>query len=316
VSRVLVTGGFGFLGSWVADHFADLGHDVSILTRTPHPEHGAWNDRFRVFVGDISSEEHPREAYEGVDLVVHAAAMNAQEAAAHERAAILVNGFGTRNALMAAREAGVRRFICMSSIHVYGALEGGRIDETTPPRTVSDYAISKLLGEGYCYREARRGDIEVFVLRPANGFGVPRFPSADCWMLVVPDFCRRAVEEGRIVLTSPGTQERDFLTLSDIVRAIQLLAEAPAPGRDAGDIIFNVGGGNSIPVRRLAEMVAEIYAEEFGSSVPIELPEGSDDALPGRPMKYGFERIAALGYRPEGDLRAEMRGIMRMLRGR
>ncbi len=310
--RILVTGGLGYLGSHISASFADAGHDVAVLTNAVHPELADFAARFDVFIADISEERHAPEAYEGVELVVHAAAMNAQQCSADPRRAVLVNGLGTRNVLAAATEAGVRRAVFLSSIHVYGPIDGGgRIDERTPAAPVSDYAITKLLGEGYCQQAAHRGSLEAFVLRPSNGFGAPLHSCADCWMLVVPDFCRRAVTEGRIVLTSAGTQQRDFLTLSDIVQGIQMLAAAPWP--PDGGIAYNIGGAMSISVLEMAEQVAEVYCEESGTDVPIVLPEGAIGAPWGTPVDYGIERISALGYQPRGDFREEIRRMLRVL---
>jgi UDP-glucose 4-epimerase len=310
--RVLVTGGFGYLGSHISDSFARAGHDVAVLTNVVHPDLADFAARFEVFTADISEEGAARDACEGAELVVHAAAMNAQQCAADPRRAVAVNGWGTRNVLVVAADAGVRRVIYLSSIHVYGPIDrGGRIDESTPAAPVSDYAITKVTGEGYCQQATHRGTLEALVLRPSNGFGAPLHACADCWMLVVPDFCRRAIQEGRIVLTSAGTQQRDFLTLSDIVQGIQVLAEASEPA--SGGIVYDVGGGASISVRGMAEQVAEVYREEFGSEVPIVLPAGAENAPDGVPVENGIERISALGFRPKGDFREEIRRILRLL---
>ena len=311
--RVLVTGGLGYLGARIADHFRREGHDVAVLGRSGHPEYGAWLDGLRVIAADVADAAAVAGCCEGIELVVHAAAVNAQQAAADPRRAVLANGLGTRNVLAESSRAGVRCFLYMSTIHVYGPLTGGRIDEATPPRPVSDYAVSKLLGEGYCYRASAATPMSVAVLRPSNGYGAPLFPSADCWMLVINDFCRRAVEQGEILLTSAGTQRRDWVALSDIVRAVRLLASPELPKEPLGGMVYDVGAGNSVSVREIADMVASVFAEEFGRAVPVHVAPDAPAAAPGGPMDYGSERIAALGFVPVAEMREEIRAILRFV---
>lgn len=310
---VLVTGGLGYLGARVTDHFRRAGHRVSVLGRSGHPEYGEWLEGLRVIRADVSDPASVAGCCEGIELVVHAAALNAQQAAADPRAAVLVNGYGARNVLEEAAQAGVRRFLYMSTIHVYGPLAGGPLDEGTPPRPVTDYAVSKLLGEAYCYRASATTPMSVAVLRPSNGYGAPLFASADCWMLAINDFCRRAVEHGEILLKSAGTQQRDFVALADIVRAIELLAAPELPKEPLREIVYDVGAGNSVSVRELADVVASVFAEEFGRTVPVHV---APDAVPtpaGKPMEYGTSRISSLGYRPTADMREEIRCILRFL---
>jgi UDP-glucose 4-epimerase len=312
---VLVTGGLGYLGAHVARHFRLRGDRVTVLGRSAHPEYGSWLEGFRVVEADVADAASLAGCCEGIDVVVHAAALNAQQAAADPRAAALVNGLGTRNVLDEAARAGVKRFVFLSTIHVYGPLAGGRIDEGTPPRPVSDYAISKLSAEGYCYRYAATTPLSVAVLRPSNGYGAPLFASADCWMLVINDFCKRAVERGEILLTSAGTQQRDFVALSDIVQAVDLVADPALPKEPLDAMVYDVGGCNSISIRSLADLVAAVYAEEFGRDVPVRIAEDAAPGGLGVPVSYGIDRIAALGYEPRADMREEIRAILRFVAG-
>ena len=313
--RVLVTGGFGYLGSHLTDSLAAAGHTVRVLERRLPASPSAWQQRFETFVGDVSDPASLPPAFEGVEAVVHAAALNAPSCAADPEAAVRVNGLGTRNVLAAAAAAGARRAVYLSSIHVYGPLAQDVIDEATPTRPVSDYAITKLLGESYCGQAVTRGEIEALVVRFSNGYGAPLSMDADCWMLAVPDFCRQAYERGEIVLQSAGTQQRDFLTLAEEVAAVRLLIEeAPSPKRVA-DVVYTAGGGCSRSMREVAELVADVYRERFGREAVIRLPEGAYAAPAEPPVDYRFERLAALGYRPEGDMRAQVDALFTLLAG-
>jgi len=195
---------------------------------------------------------------------------------------------------------------------VYGR-EAGTFDESLPARPVSDYGISKAAGEGQCFRAAHAGDLEVFVPRFANGFGVPLALSASCWMLAFPSFCRSVVQTGRIVLKSPGMQQRAFVPFPDMLDAIELLLGTPALPAGDTDIAFNVGGGRSMSMRDAAHLVAEQYEALTGRAAAIDLPAGAEDAPAQAAVDYRFDRIAALGYRPSHDLADEVRGTLEML---
>jgi UDP-glucose 4-epimerase len=311
--NVLVTGGLGYLGAHVVEHFRRRGDSVTVLGRSKHPEYAEWLRGLRFVEADVADPASLARSCDGIDVVVHAAALNAQQAAEDPRSAVLVNGLGARNMLDEAARAGVGRFVYLSSIHVYGPLDGGRIDESTPPRPVSDYGISKLLGEGYCYRACATTPLSVAVLRPSNGYGAPLFPSADCWMLVINDFCRRAVERGEILLKTAGTQQRDFVALSDVVRAIDVVARREGPKEPLDAMVYDVGGRSSLTIRQLADLVASVYAEEFGREVPVRVAADAAPASPQSPMAYGIERISALGWEPVADMREEVRAILRFV---
>lgn len=312
--KVLVTGGLGYLGAHVTRHFLAEGHDVTALTRTGHPDVAAQLPGVRVLTADLTDPRTLDGCCAGVDLVVHAAALNAQQSAANPRAALLVNGLGTRGMLAEAARAGVPRFLYLSTIHVYGPLATHRLDESVPPRPANDYAVTKLAGESYCGQASAVTPLSVAVLRPSNGYGAPVAMSADCWMLAVNDFCRRAVEQGEIVLTSAGTQQRDFVALADIVRAVALLAD-PALGKEPLDeMVYDVGGNNSHSIREVADLVAAVFAEEFGREVPVRVAATAPPAAGHEPrIGYGMTRIERLGYRPAASMREEIRGILRFL---
>lgn len=309
--RVLVTGGFGYLGAQVVRRFVERGDRVRALDRGMRAEHVEWAREAGVEVvqGDVTDPASLTGVAAGIDVVVHCAALNMQACAADPALGMRVNALGTRNLLSEAAASGAGRFVYVSTIHVYGALAGERVKESHPTAPVSDYGVTKLAGEGYCHEFAAAGCIETAVLRPANGFGPPVFASADCWMLAVNDFCRTAYETGEIVLQTPGTQRRDFLALSDTVRAIETLADAEAPGggRTAG--VYNAGAGLSLTIRGLAAEVASVCEEAYGRPVAVRLPDGSAALSDDAPVDYRFDRIAALGFAPATDLRAGIRAV-------
>ncbi len=311
--RVLVTGGFGYLGAQAARRFGQRGDSVRVLSRTADGERAAWalDNGFEVVLADIFEAEELRGCCDGMDVVIHAAALSQPACADDPARGLAINALGTRNVLEEAALSGVGRFVLLSSIHVYGALAGGVVDESTPTRPVTDYGVTKLAAEGYCHEFAACAVRSVSILRPANGFGPPVFPSADCWMLAVNDFCRTAYRTGEIVLRTPGTQQRNFLALSDTVRAIETVADAAAgeltpAGRAA---VLNVGAGVSLSIRELARVVAAVCEEVYGRPVAVSAPEGTEALPDDPPVDFRYERIAELGFAPATDLRSQIRVV-------
>lgn len=309
--RIAITGAFGYAGAHLTARLLARGDDVSAVSIAPAaadlPEVIA---RVPTRIADVADPRALAGAFAGCEVVVHAAGLPAAACERLPSEALRVNARGTRAVLDEARWSGVRRVVFFSTAHVYGELKGV-IDESTALDPRTPYAVSKAAGERECLEAALAGDLEVFVLRFSNGFGAPLALSADCWSLAFPSFARSAAETGRIVLKSAGTQPRDFLTLSDMVAAVECVLAAPAPAPHAS--VFNAGGGRSLTMREAAAMVARACEELGGAPPAVDLPEGSEGAPPEPPLEYRSERLAALGWRPSGDLMAEVRAILRML---
>jgi len=109
--RMLVTGGFGYLGSHLSNYFLNKGHRVKILSRTIHPELSEWSRQFEVVIGDVSEYSSIENCCQGIDVVIHTAALNEVDCRVKHKEALLVNGYGTRNLLEDAFRNKVKKFI-------------------------------------------------------------------------------------------------------------------------------------------------------------------------------------------------------------
>ena len=244
--RLLITGGFGYLGGRFAQFLAtQAGYEI-ILGSRQQTEPPAWLPQARVVQTPWSSLSALEHICTGVDAVVHMAGMNAQDCAADPARAVEVNALATARILQAAIRRGMKRFIYLSTAHVYGSPLRGVISEKTCPVSLHPYATSHRAGEDVVRAAHQRGDIEGIVIRLSNAYGAPVHPNATCWMLLVNDLCLQAVTTGHLVLRSAGLQRRDFVTITDADRAIAHLIYLPA--QDIGDGIFNIGGACPITV--------------------------------------------------------------------
>ena len=306
-SEILVTGGFGYLGGRIAEHFRCQGYPVAILGLLPQPEVMEWAKRFDVRIADITKPESLRGTVRPGSAVIHLASVNQQLCEKDPYQGVLVNGLGTFSLLEEARDSKATRFIYFSTFHVYGRVNRKEIDEETIPCPVLQYGISHLLGEMFVCQARARG-LQAVSLRPTNGYGAPAHPWADCWMLALNDFCRSAVQRSRIVLASSGEQRRDFVSIEDIVQAVELLlgmASLPDP-------VYNVGGDNVLSIRELAHRVVEVARRDYGRAVELEVPSrGSPSPTPWVPFRCDL--IKKLGYRPQDRTAEAVRGLFSLL---
>lgn len=311
--RVLVAGGFGYLGSHVSHHFFNRGHEVRILSRTSHPELSEWSQQFEVVEGDISDYSSIENCCRGVHVVINAAALNEVECKTKHRESLLVNGLGTRNLLEDAYQNNVKRFIYFSTFHVYGIPKTEVITEETLPNPVNNYAITHHLAERYCRQFEAEKKVKSYILRISNGYGAPLFRSINRWSLVLNDLCSMAFARQNIVLKSRGTQERDFVGIKDILQGVEIFVERDV--EDQGDNVYNVGGGQNVAIISLARAVAEVYIERYSKDIEVEISKDAIEPDIKMPFKFSIDKLSQLGYQPTSVIKDEINNIFKLLEG-
>lgn len=292
---VLVTGARGYLGGRLVVDMAARGWSV-IGTSRGHllPPQG-WPDVPLVGLDPLQQDEDDIVAMlRQVDSVVHLAAPNEILSTRDPVAAQMSGGVGGLKLLRAATKAGCRRFVFLSTIHVYGAPLCGRIVETDLPKPMHPYAINHRAMEDYVLLAQAKGDIEAMVLRLSNGIGAPAWGDVDRWTTVGNDLCRQAVETGRVVLHSSGRQWRDFIVLCDFVAAIRHVLTME---RDKiGEGLFNLGG--QLPLRMIDVALAVSRRAEVMLDHPVPVTHGAVTGEDPSPIAYCIDRIAATGFTP------------------
>lgn len=297
--RVLITGGRGYVGGRVVRALRAHGDfDVIVGSRRG----GA------VVAMDWRDAESLRRACAGVDTVLHFAAMNEIDAARDPAAALEANGVATVRLLEAAVSCGVRRFLYLSTAHVYGPLVG-HIDESSPPRPRHPYATSHRAAEDVVLAAHALSRIDGLVLRLSNSFGAPVDPEVDRWSLLVNDLCRQVATRGVLVLKSPGLQRRDFVPLGDVVRAV--VHVLGLDWRSFGEPILNVGGQWAPTIYEMTQLVARRCEAIFGIAPRIERLDPSPGDAP-EALDYDIDRLLATGFSLGGDAAAEIDDTLRL----
>jgi UDP-glucose 4-epimerase len=288
---ILITGGAGFIGSHLAEHF-HRERPVRVLDNfhTGHRRNLAGLD-VELIEASITDRAAVRSAMQGVEYVFHLAAMvSVPESVQRPHECLEVNGTGLLNVLEEAAAAGVRKLCFSSSAAVYGENPVTLKREDLPPDPRSPYAITKLDGEYYCRLMTAAGRLETVSLRYFNVFG-PRQDPHSAYASAVPIFIRQALADRPLTIFGDGLQTRDFIDVRDIVAANVFVATQPGLTG-----VFNVGYGGEITILNLAHRIIRAT----GSNSTLQ-------HLPGRPgdVRHSCASIAklrAVGFRPAGNL--------------
>lgn len=264
--RILITGGFGFIGGRLGQHLYQADHQIILGSRNPsNPP--SWLPYAKVVKTDWSDARALEQICNGVDVVIQAAGLNAQDCAADPVAALEINGLATARLIASATRAGVKRFIYLSTAHIYASPLVGIVSEDICPNNLHPYATSHLAAESAVLGASQRKEIEGLVLRLSNVFGAPAHTDANCWMLLANDLCRQAVQTRKLVLRSKGLQKRDFIAMTDVCSAIEHLSIGAK-----GTYVINVGSGASQSVVQMAQFIQQRCLILLGYEPALEFP--------------------------------------------
>jgi nucleoside-diphosphate-sugar epimerase len=297
----LVTGGAGFIGSSIVAELARHGERVRVLDNLSTGRRdnlGPFLERIDFIEGDLRDLPTVRQAVEGVDYVLHHAALaSVQRSVDDPLATHAANTTGTLHLLVAARDTGVRRVVYASSSSIYGDSPTLPKREDMLPRPKSPYAVSKLTAAHYCQAFTEVFGLETVSLRYFNVFG-PRQDPTSQYAAVVPLFITAMLQGESPVVYGDGHQSRDFTFVSNVVRANLLAATAP----NVGGRVFNVACGQRYTLLDLIATLNDILDTRI---TPIHTAPRPGD------VRHSLADITAaqeaLGYRVEVDFHEGLR---------
>ncbi|TSC68092.1 MAG: NAD-dependent epimerase/dehydratase [Parcubacteria group bacterium Gr01-1014_72] len=251
-SKVVVTGGAGFIGSHLVDALVLKGFEVHAIDNLVAGKRENVNSKAVLHTADIRDLEAIRSIIAGARYVFHLAALpRVQFSIKHPRETNEANVGGTLNVLIASAEAKVKRFVYGSSSSAYGGQTTLPLREGMTPHPKSPYGLQKLIGEEYCRVWSAVYDLPTVSLRYFNVYG-PGQPSEGAYALVIAKFLKQRQEGKPLTITGDGKQTRDFTHVRDVVRANLLAAKSPKVGK--GEVI-NIGAGRNVSVNRIAELI-------------------------------------------------------------
>ena len=254
--RILVTGGAGFIGSNLADAFLDSGHEVRVLDDLSTGFAEYVPARADLIEGSVSDRDAVVKAVDGMEIVVHLAAHRAVLRSVEDPLTTdTANTHGTLTVLKSALDAGVRRVIYASSSSVYGLDPPMPTPETSLPKPLSPYGVTKLAGEHYARVFAELYGMETVSFRYFNVYG-PRQRPDSAYAAVIPLFLQALRSGERPVVHGDGGQSRAFTYIDDIVAANLAAAAGPA-GACAGQV-YNIANAESHSLLELLDILGRI----------------------------------------------------------
>jgi nucleoside-diphosphate-sugar epimerase len=258
----LVTGGAGFIGSHIAEELVKRGGRVRVIDNLSTGKRENLQhlmSKIEFIEGDLRDQEATARAVDGVDFVMHQAAIPSVPRSIQDPKGCTENNLnGTLHLLLAARDAGVKRVVYASSSSVYGDSPTLPKSEDFPPAPLSPYAASKLAGEYYCQVFSQVYGLETVCLRYFNVFG-PRQDPLSLYAAVIPAFIASALTKKPLVVYGDGEQTRDFSFVANVVQANLLACEADGV---VGETL-NVGGGTQTSLNQLVKELRAIVTTDL-----------------------------------------------------
>lgn len=307
--KVLVTGGAGFIGSNLCEHLLKEGHTVRCLDNFSTgkienllPLLEAYPDRFKLVVGDIRNLEDCRKAVEGMEYVLHEAALGSVPRSIKDPVTTNeVNISGFLHMLVAARDAGVRRFVFAASSSTYGDCTSLPKVEEVIGRPLSPYAVTKYVNELYADVFARTYGMEYIGLRYFNVFGRRQDPFG-AYAAVIPLFVKKLMAHESPTINGDGEYSRDFTYIDNVIQMNMRALTTTCP--EAVNQIYNTAFGERTTLNQLVDFLKEAlaaYDPAIALIEPVYGPNRAGDIPHSLACVDKARRL--LGYAPEFSMK-------------
>ena len=306
VKSILITGGAGFIGSNLCEYFLSKGHQVTCLDNFATGHRHNLKDfmehpNFRLIEGDIRDLSDCQKAVQGVDYVLHQAALGSVPRSIKDPVTTNdVNVSGFLNMLVAARDAKAKRFVYAASSSTYGDSQGLPKVEDVIGKPLSPYAITKYVNELYADIFSRTYGLETIGLRYFNVFGRKQDPKG-AYAAVIPKFVMQLMQLESPVINGDGNYSRDFTYIDNVIQMNELAMTTQNPA--AVNTVFNTAYGDRNTLNNLVD-----YLKEFLSAYNPKIADVAIDHGPNRAgdIPHSLASIdkakTLLGYDPKFSL--------------
>ncbi len=305
--KILVTGGAGFIGSNLCENLINDGHQVRCLDNfaTGHfhnIEPLMSHPNFDLLVGDIRDLDTCRQAVEGMEYVLHEAALGSVPRSINDPITtneVNINGF--LNMLVASRDAGIKRFVYAASSSTYGDSTNLPKVEDIIGKPLSPYAITKYVNELYADVFHKTYGLDTIGLRYFNVFGRKQDPNG-AYAAVIPKFVIQLMQYENPVINGDGTYSRDFTYIDNVIQMNKLALQTG--NKEALNQVYNTAYGDRTNLNELTQLLKE-YLSEFDKKIArIEIKHGPIRAGDIPHSLASIDKAKRLlGYQPEFDIK-------------
>jgi len=257
----------------------------------------------KVIIGDIRDESIISDlAEKQFDVVIHLISLDHHKSEDNPNFVSSINVMPIWNLLDKLTKNGLKKFIYLSTIHIYGELPKEIITEDHDSIPLNAYGLTHLLSENICNYYNQKTETKCINVRLSNSYGSPVFSENNCWWLVINDLCKTAFSKNEIKLLSDGSPHRDFIHSSDICRAIEILIEA----KDSfNQNIFHLASGETLTILELAYAIREVFKNRYQKEINICLSDDSISVKTRNEERFAIDitRINELGFKPKTPLK-------------
>lgn len=308
MKKVLITGGCGYLGGRLSQYLAENEYSVTVFDGFDPSEYNQWTSLMEeIIVGDIRDEIKVSKLVEkDFDTVIHLISLDHRRSENNPDFVSSINVIPTWNLLDKFSRKGLKKFIYFSTIQVYGKIPHKIITEKYSPFPINTYGLTHLLSENICNYFNRKTDTTCINIRLSNSYGSPVFKENNCWWLVVNDLCKMAIKQNKIQLLSNGLPQKDFIHVSDVCRAVDVLITSNNFLKRR-DNVLHIASGNTLAILELAYKVKEVFKKRYQKEIPVILPndyisEEPDEYTKGEKFVINTLKMGHLGFCPTTDL--------------
>ena len=301
--KILITGGAGFIGSNLCEYFINKGHQVVCLDNfaTGHLHNldsVIKHPNFTLIEGDIRNIEDCQKAVQGVNYVLHQAALGSVPRSLKDPITTNeVNVSGFLNMLVAGRDAKVKRFIYAASSSTYGDSQGLPKVEDVIGKPLSPYAITKYVNELYAEIFSKTYGIETIGLRYFNVFGRKQDPNG-AYAAVIPLFVKQFMNLESPIINGDGNYSRDFTYIDNVIQMNELAMLTENP--EAVNIVYNTAYGDRTTLMQLVQLLKDNLAQFNPKIAEVEVLHGPNRAGDIPHSLASIEKAKKnLGYNPK-----------------
>lgn len=261
--NILITGGYGLIGSWLTRYFLNDNSNIYILT---NKKNAFFSGRVNeIFIDITNYKELEKKLNFEFDYCLHLASFDNYESLEGIKKSIDVNVLGTRNLLETLQGRNIKKFVYFSTYHVYSQLSG-EISENYPTYPKSDYGLSHLFAEKYIKMFEHKLNFPTVIFRTSNTYGCPLYTTEKTWNTILNDFCLGAFQKNEITLNSNGFIYKDFIWLQDICEVTKALLD-----QNSGENrTYNLCSGKTIQLIQLAHIVKDVAEKLFKVDINIQ----------------------------------------------